>query len=59
MPHRVVLRKNGNEFITHMENLTPKQNGNVLEFHHRDFYWGHYFQTEEDARADFEARSKK
>lgn len=59
MPHRLVLRKTGNEFVTHFENLTAKQNGDVLEFHHRDFYWGHYFQKEEDAIKNFEERSKK
>lgn len=57
-PHRMVLRKNGDEYITHRENLEPIQNGDVLEFQHRDFYWGHYFSSLEAAIKDFEDRVK-
>jgi len=61
-PSRVVLRKVDDAyqpFIVHRENLTPKQNGDVLEFHHAEFYWGHYFTNEVDANKDFEEASRK
>lgn len=55
-PHRVVLRKQGDEYITHMENLVFKDDG----FIHRDFYWGHYFgQDQVKAHADYLERCKK
>lgn len=55
-PHRVVLRKVGNEYMTHMENLSFKDDG----FVHRDFYWGHYFDGDQDkAHADYLERCKK
>jgi hypothetical protein len=56
MPHRVVLRKNWDEYITHMENLIFVNDG----FVHSDFYWGHYFQNDlEKANADYLERVQK
>lgn len=55
-PHRIVLRQNGDEFVTHCENLKPIQNGDTLEWHHEDFYWGHYYRSRDEAEADFEGR---
>lgn len=54
MPHRVVLRKEGDEYITHMENLVFKDDG----FKHLEFYWGHYFKDSEleKAKEDFNTR---
>jgi hypothetical protein len=63
-PHRVVLRKEtasslgGDrvEYVTHMENLVFKGDG----FEHSDFYWGHYFGSDEaKAIADYQERCKK
>ncbi len=55
-PHRVVLRKDGNTYVTHMENLAFLGDG----FVHRDFYWGHYFeQDQEKAHADYLERCQK
>ncbi len=55
-PHRVVLRKSGEEYITHMENLAFQGDG----FIHRDFYWGHYFGSDQEkAHADYLERCKK
>lgn len=57
MPHRVVLRKVGDEYVTHWENLVFKDDG----FVHRDFYWGHYFKADEleKAKEDFQERRQK
>ena len=50
MPRRVVLRKVGEEFLTHMENLTFVDDG----FVHHDFYWGHYHGADQEkANADY------
>lgn len=54
--HRIVLRKDGEEYITHQENVIL--DGNIWK--HGDFYWGHYFQGDMDkATADFIERSAK
>lgn len=56
-PHRVVLRKVGNEYVTHMENLFLGEDGT---FRHGDFYWGHYFsQDEKGAKDDYLERCSK
>ena len=55
-PHRVVLRKDGEEYITHMENLRLVDG----IFKHDGFYWGHYFMLDEaGAKEDFKARVSK
>jgi hypothetical protein len=54
-PHRIVLRKNENsEYTTHMENLVVQNNN---EFVHDSFYWGHYFNSLDEAKRDFEERN--
>ncbi len=59
-PYRIVLRKTidqyGARYITHRENLLPKQDGDTLEWHHREFYWGHYFASLSDAEKDYMER---
>lgn len=55
-PHRVVLRKSGEEYITHMENLRL-ENG---IFKHDGFYWGHYFMLDSKAaEEDYRERASK
>ena len=56
-PHRVVLRHLPDEvqpYVVHMENM------NLVEddtYGHDTFYWGHYFDSLEDAEKGFEERS--
>lgn len=54
-PYRLVWRKaNGpHSYSVHSETLVPKPIGDVLEFHHEDFYDGSYFTNEHDALACF------
>jgi hypothetical protein len=52
--HRMVLRKDGEEFITHRENLML--DGNVIK--HVDFYEGHYFKSYDKAVENFIERCK-
>jgi hypothetical protein len=56
MPYRYVLRhvpeSPYHPYVTHRENM--KLEGDTWE--HMEFYWGHYFTTIEEARADFEER---
>lgn len=55
-PVRVVYRKNGGEYITHMENLRLDDG----IFKHDGFYWGHYFGEDANkAHADYVERCKK
>lgn len=55
-PTRVVLRKDGEEYITHMENLRLEDG----IFKHDGFYWGHYFMhNEKMAKEDYQDRLKK
>lgn len=55
-PVRVVLRNNGGDYITHMENL--RLDGGT--FKHDGFYYGHYFGKDADkAHADYLERAKK
>lgn len=52
-PRRVVLRKNGDEYVTHMEILTLE--GGV--FKHAGFMWGNYFGDDaKGAAADYQER---
>ena len=72
MPRRVVLRKYGSEYVTHIEALTPipPEDGASCGFEHNSFAHGNYFnfsrfsgKTEEQARdaayADFVERCRK
>jgi hypothetical protein len=58
-PNRIVLRHvedNNTPYVVHSETLEPKQNGDVLEWHHRDFCNGHYVATLEAAKNIFESK---
>lgn len=55
MPHRIVLRKLKNEWVTHCENLEFV--GDALI--HHSFYNGNYFFDKDEAMTDFLERSKK
>jgi hypothetical protein len=52
--YRVVVRQEGDKYITHMENLVF--DGNTWK--HRDFYWGHYYDDYDEAIKDFNVRSE-
>jgi hypothetical protein len=55
-PVRVVLRQEGEEYITHMENLRLEKG----VFKHDGFYWGHYFmRLKDEAQKDFSERCAK
>ena len=55
-PHRVVLRKDRDEYTTHMENLILC--GDTFESY--GFHWGHYFMLDEArAKEDYLERVKK
>lgn len=55
-PLRIVLRKNGNEYITHMEALSLEDG----VFKHAGFMYGNYFgQDEKKAMADYQERRAK
>jgi hypothetical protein len=67
LPCRIVLRDLGEKFVTHIEVLTVRVEGDVVFFSHRDFENGHYFdhgewtgKTREQAHAaalaDFDKR---
>lgn len=55
-PVRVVLRQQGEEYITHMENLRLEDG----VFKHDGFYWGHYFMgLKDEAQKDYHERAAK
>lgn len=61
--HRLVLRyaeESVQPWVTCLENLKVtkiNENGGVLE--HDSFYWGEYFDTEEEAKDSFKRRKEK
>jgi hypothetical protein len=55
MNRRVVLRKVGDEYITHYENVML--DGDTWK--HNGFYEGHYFKSQREAANDFEDRRQK
>jgi hypothetical protein len=70
VPCRIVLRKLEGEYVTHMEILISRDNGNVDGgFEHRGFDCGHYFRFRSDggfgdeaykqAQGDFEKRARE
>jgi len=53
---RFVLRKRGDEYITHTENLRLEDG----VFKHDGFYWGHYFMLDaKGAQEDYKERCEK
>jgi hypothetical protein len=49
-PSRIVMRKWGNEFVTHCRYYSDYGIGHA---------WGHYFRTREAAEEDYNARVKR
>lgn len=64
VPHRLVMRHvpdSVQPWTTHEETMTlspdeTSEDGAMLV--HRSFYWGHYFDTEAEAVADFDKRKE-
>lgn len=66
-PRRVVIRKLGeNRYVTHVEVLDLRAEGDVGTWVHESYCWGHYFEGPADgpdelpaAVKDFEERSRR